>query len=203
MRRLVQMGQGRALGRSHDRRAQQGLLRGQQGVRGVHLRALREQRPGGAHSARTARQAQIHARGVPSRAGHHSSGAAARGNGSIGPVAGVGHLLPRQGRHEGSRQGQVRRSGLREPPRCFVLCALRFCLVLVLMCCAAVACTVVFCVDTQCRVESALDVVSFVAKHGLPIVVKPSRGMGSTNTSIVRTQQQLEQLLAAGAQRTR
>jgi biotin carboxylase len=47
-------------------------------------------------------------------------------------------------------------------------------------------------------ITSAMDVIDFVAEHGLPVVVKPRNGGGSLGIRIVRTQADLEALLAAG-----
>jgi biotin carboxylase len=48
------------------------------------------------------------------------------------------------------------------------------------------------------RIESALDLIDFVAEHGLPVVVKPRNGGASLGIRIVRTPDELEALLAAG-----
>ena len=48
------------------------------------------------------------------------------------------------------------------------------------------------------RIASALDLLDFVAEHGLPVVVKPRNGGASLGIRIVRTQAELEALLAAG-----
>jgi biotin carboxylase len=48
------------------------------------------------------------------------------------------------------------------------------------------------------RIASALDLIDFVAEHGLPVVVKPRNGGASLGIRIVRTPAELEALLAAG-----
>lgn len=48
------------------------------------------------------------------------------------------------------------------------------------------------------RIDSALDLIDFVAEHGLPVVVKPRNGGASLGIRIVRTPAELEALLAAG-----
>jgi hypothetical protein len=48
------------------------------------------------------------------------------------------------------------------------------------------------------EVQTPLDLVDFVEQHGLPAVVKPVRGSGSLGTVVVRTQDELRQLLEDG-----
>ncbi len=48
------------------------------------------------------------------------------------------------------------------------------------------------------RIESALDVIDFVAEHGLPVVVKPRNAAASIGIRILTTQAELEALLDAG-----
>eukprot|EP01125_Pyxidicula_operculata_P010071 TRINITY_DN3314_c0_g1_i5.p1 TRINITY_DN3314_c0_g1~~TRINITY_DN3314_c0_g1_i5.p1 ORF type:complete len:312 (-),score=55.88 TRINITY_DN3314_c0_g1_i5:18-953(-) len=52
------------------------------------------------------------------------------------------------------------------------------------------------------RVESTLTIVEFVEKHQLPVVVKPTRGMGSINTYIIKSQEDYEKMLKSGVSTT-
>src|SRR5205814_1588640 len=47
-------------------------------------------------------------------------------------------------------------------------------------------------------VDSAVDVLQFVARYGYPIVVKPALGSGSLNTHIVHNAQELNDVLVTG-----
>eukprot|EP01121_Diplochlamys_sp_Union-15-3_P001656 TRINITY_DN11436_c0_g1_i2.p1 TRINITY_DN11436_c0_g1~~TRINITY_DN11436_c0_g1_i2.p1 ORF type:complete len:114 (+),score=9.31 TRINITY_DN11436_c0_g1_i2:154-495(+) len=47
-------------------------------------------------------------------------------------------------------------------------------------------------------VESASDILNFVRKHHLPVVIKPRKGYSSVNTSIIKTQEDLEKFLDSG-----
>jgi len=53
-------------------------------------------------------------------------------------------------------------------------------------------------VPTFASVESASDIVSFVKSHGLPAVVKPRKGYSSVNTTVIKTQEDLEKFLNSG-----
>jgi len=44
-------------------------------------------------------------------------------------------------------------------------------------------------------VEDSISIIEFIAVHGLPVVVKPSRGYGSVNTTIISTDQELQTFL--------
>lgn len=49
-------------------------------------------------------------------------------------------------------------------------------------------------------VDSALDVLAFVDRYGLPVVVKPRLGSGSLGVTVVRTRADLESLLTSGVE---
>ncbi|MGZ4113293.1 MAG: ATP-grasp domain-containing protein, partial [Tumebacillaceae bacterium] len=48
------------------------------------------------------------------------------------------------------------------------------------------------------RLTEPFDLHDFVETHGLPVVVKPDDGMGSMNTQVVRTQEQLDSVYRQG-----
>jgi hypothetical protein len=48
------------------------------------------------------------------------------------------------------------------------------------------------------RLKEPFDLHDFVEKHGLPVVVKPDDGMGSMNTHVIRTEEQLDALYRQG-----
>jgi phosphoglycolate phosphatase-like HAD superfamily hydrolase len=52
-------------------------------------------------------------------------------------------------------------------------------------------------------IDTALDLLEFIERHGLPVVVKPARGSGSLGVSVVRTSGELDALLAADPGRVR
>eukprot|EP01124_Arcella_intermedia_P014618 TRINITY_DN21137_c0_g1_i1.p1 TRINITY_DN21137_c0_g1~~TRINITY_DN21137_c0_g1_i1.p1 ORF type:complete len:436 (-),score=93.59 TRINITY_DN21137_c0_g1_i1:7-1263(-) len=48
------------------------------------------------------------------------------------------------------------------------------------------------------KVTSPHTIIQFVKDHGLPVVVKPTRGMGSVNTHIIKTEEDLQKMLSSG-----
>jgi len=48
------------------------------------------------------------------------------------------------------------------------------------------------------KIESVTDILQFIEVHGYPVVIKPIRGMGSINTHIVKTEEDLAKVLAKG-----
>jgi len=48
------------------------------------------------------------------------------------------------------------------------------------------------------KVRHAPQLLDFIDKNGLPVVVKPTRGMGSMNTHIIKTSEELLQMLSHG-----
>jgi len=48
------------------------------------------------------------------------------------------------------------------------------------------------------RVSSASTIIKFVALHSLPIVVKPTRGMGSMDTYLIHSEGDLKQMMTKG-----
>lgn len=48
------------------------------------------------------------------------------------------------------------------------------------------------------RVDTPLDVLAVVEQCGLPVVVKPFRGAGASETRVVRTQEDLDEVLSTG-----
>jgi len=45
------------------------------------------------------------------------------------------------------------------------------------------------------RVEDSISVIEFISIHGLPVVIKPSRGYGSVNTTIIFSEADLKEFL--------
>lgn len=52
------------------------------------------------------------------------------------------------------------------------------------------------------KVQHAPQLLKFVETHGYPLVVKPTRGMGSINTHIIKTRDDLAKLLSQGLSNT-
>ncbi|WP_044642650.1 ATP-grasp domain-containing protein [Risungbinella massiliensis] len=48
------------------------------------------------------------------------------------------------------------------------------------------------------RVDHSFDLLDFVTEHGYPVVVKPVDGAGSVNTSVLRSERDLAELLVGG-----
>jgi len=47
-------------------------------------------------------------------------------------------------------------------------------------------------------IENAIDLYNFIQKHGYPVVVKPIRGYGSINTTVIRDEQKLNEFCVNG-----
>lgn len=48
------------------------------------------------------------------------------------------------------------------------------------------------------KIGSPLDLYDFIRNHGYPVVVKPADGMGSTNTAVLRNENEFMDYLTAG-----
>lgn len=44
-------------------------------------------------------------------------------------------------------------------------------------------------------VDSVIDIILFIEKHGYPVVIKPRRGYGSVNTTLIMSEKDLKQFL--------